>query len=85
MGMKIDFSYNYGAFAEALLDMLDLRGDVRVLPYGIDINPHGYMDGPMVIWLIAHATPEQVAEAEARVRDAEGNASSHEETTDERR
>lgn len=70
MSTPIDYNFNYEAFAHALLDILDLRGDVQVFPYRIAINPHGHLDGAIVIWLLAHATPDQVAAAEQRARAA---------------
>jgi hypothetical protein len=57
----IDWSINYTAFAEALLHLLDLHRDAKVYTASIDINPHGHLDGGLLIWLVAHATPEQIA------------------------
>ncbi len=57
----IDWSINYPAFANALLRLLDLDRDAKVYPASIDINPHGHLDGGLLIWLVAHATPEQIA------------------------
>jgi hypothetical protein len=60
---KVDWSINYEAFAHALLRILDLHGEAKVYPYGIDINPRGHLDGALFIWLVAHATSEQIADA----------------------
>jgi hypothetical protein len=61
-------AFDYDVFAQALLSWLELQGEARVLPYAIEINPHGHLDGPIVVWLLAHAPPEAVAAAEQQAR-----------------
>ncbi|MCQ3938848.1 MAG: hypothetical protein DPW18_17650 [Chloroflexi bacterium] len=61
-------AFDYEVFVETLLTRLDLHSDIRVLPYGIDINPKGHLDAFILLWLIAHAPPEAVAEAERQSR-----------------
>lgn len=61
-------AFDYDRFAQALLTWLDLHGDVRVHPYAIEINPHGHIDGPILLWLVAHAPAEAIAAAEEQSR-----------------
>jgi len=67
----IDWSINYTTFAKALLQLLDLQRDVKVYTASIDINPHGHLDGGLLIWLVAHATPEQIALAAHQAQPSE--------------
>lgn len=52
--------------------MAGVEGDVRVLPYAIEINPNGNLDAFIVLWLIAHAPPEAVKFAEEKSRRGQG-------------
>ncbi|GAB4580758.1 MAG: hypothetical protein Fur0022_35000 [Anaerolineales bacterium] len=58
------FAYDYERFAETLLTLLGLRGDTRMFPYAMEVNGKGNLDAYIILWLIAHAPPEVVAEAD---------------------
>jgi hypothetical protein len=67
----VPFDYHaldYETFAQALLNRMDLRGEVRVLPYAMEVNPKGNLDAYIVLWMIAHAHPEDVQAAEDEAR-----------------
>jgi hypothetical protein len=61
-------AYDYELFAKSLLELLDLNGDARVLPYAIEVNPRGNLDAFIILWLITHAPPEAIAAAEEKSR-----------------
>lgn len=61
-------AFDYDLLAQSLLEWLELTGDVRVLPYAIEVNSKGHLDAAILLWLIAHAPPEAIAAAEEKSR-----------------